>query len=114
MGIIAVKSKRFRYIGFKIDSDQNKLQIEKNELNNVIKTQCSTLFNKNCKEMGIYLIKFQENIGILKCNHTEKENTINLLRSIKNVSSKEITINTVGTSGTIKSLISKHLTEFQK
>jgi len=48
-------------------------------------------------------------MGIIRCNHLEKENTINLLRSIKSVSSKKVEIETLGTSGTIKSLVSKHM-----
>ncbi len=38
-----------------------------------------------------------------------KDKTIQLLKSIKNVSSKEIEIITLGTSGTIKGLIKKHM-----
>lgn len=60
--------------------------------------------------MGIRLIRFEENKGIVKCNHIEKENTINLLRSIKKISSRKISIDTLGTSGTIKTLIGKHMT----
>ena len=61
--------------------------------------------------MGIRLIRFEENKGIVKCNHIEKENTINLLRSIKKISSRKISIDTLGTSGTIKTLIGKHMTD---
>ena len=52
----------------------------------------------------MYLIRYDGKKGIIKCNHIEKENTIKLLTSIKKVK-----IETVGTSGTIKSLIQKHL-----
>ena len=83
-------------------------------MNNELKSQCITLFNKNCREMGIRLIRFQENKGIVKCNHNEKDNTINLLRSIKKISSCKISINTIGTSGTIKALIGKHMLNFEK
>jgi len=59
--------------------------------------------------MGLRLIRFDGEMGIIRCNHLEKENTINLLRSIKSVSSKKVEIETLGTSGTIKSLVSKHM-----
>ena len=59
--------------------------------------------------MGIRLIRFEEDKGIVKCNHIEKDNTINLLKSIKEISSSKIKIDTVGTSGTIKALIEKHM-----
>jgi RNase P/RNase MRP subunit POP5 len=64
--------------------------------------------------MGIRLIRFEENKGIVKCNHIEKDNTINLLKSIQAISSNKININTLGTSGTIKALISKHLSKIEK
>jgi RNase P/RNase MRP subunit POP5 len=59
--------------------------------------------------MGLWLIKFDGEMGILRCNHVEKENIIKLLRSIRNVSSRKVEIETVGTSGTIKSLVSKYM-----
>jgi RNase P/RNase MRP subunit POP5 len=64
--------------------------------------------------MGVRLIRFQENKGIVKCNHIEKDNTIKLLKSIKEISTGKILIDTLGTSGTIKALISKHMSDFKK
>ncbi len=59
--------------------------------------------------MGIYLTKFDGEKGIVRCNHIEKENTIKLLRSINKIYSNEVEIKTLGTSGTIKSLMKKHM-----
>ena len=59
--------------------------------------------------MGIYLTRFDGRKGIVKCNHIDKDNTINLLTSIGNIYSHKIKIKTLGTSGTIKSLIRKHM-----
>jgi len=59
--------------------------------------------------MGIYLIRFDGRKGIVKCNHIDKDKTINLLTSIDNINSHKIKIKTLGTSGTIKSLIRKHM-----
>jgi RNase P/RNase MRP subunit POP5 len=58
--------------------------------------------------MGIRLIKFNGKKGIIKCTHTEKENTIKLLNSIKKISLNEVEVKTIGTSGTIKTLIKKY------
>jgi RNase P/RNase MRP subunit POP5 len=74
-----------------------------------IRNQCRTLFEKDCKEMGIYLTRFDGKMGIIKCNHIEKDNTINLLTSIEKISTNSVKIETVGTSGTIKALIRKHM-----
>jgi RNase P/RNase MRP subunit POP5 len=54
--------------------------------------------------MGLRLIKFDGTIGIIKCNHIEKENTISLLNSVEHIKSKDVKIKTLYTSGTIKSL----------
>lgn len=59
--------------------------------------------------MGISLIRFDGNKGIIRCNHIEKENTIKLLKSIKSISSYKVDVETLGTSGTIKALVRKHM-----
>ena len=59
--------------------------------------------------MGIRLIRFDGEKGILRCNHIEKENAITLLKSIKEIDSEIVNFETVGTSGTIKSLMKKHM-----
>ena len=69
-----------------------------------IKNNCQKLFQKDCRELGLRLIRFDGEKGIVKCNHREKDNIITLLNSIKNIN-----IKTVGTSGTIKALQRKHL-----
>jgi len=76
---------------------------------NEIRNQCRHVFNKDCREMGIRLIKFDGYKGVLKCNHVEKENTIKLLKSINKVSSHKVELETIGTSGTIKALMKKHM-----
>ncbi len=75
-------------------------ELEKTSLNN---------FNKNLNSLGIYLIRFNGEKGIIRCNHLDKDKVITLLKSIKKISSNEIEILTIGTSGTIKGLLSKHM-----
>lgn len=84
-------------------------QFKKEELGVKIQDKCRYLFDKNCSEMGISLIKFDGEKGILRCNHLEKENTIHLLKSIKEIDSQRVVLETIGTSGTIKSLLKKHM-----
>ena len=62
--------------------------------------------------MGLYVVRFNGEKGIVKCNHVEKENTIKLLNSIEKISSYKVNIKTVGTSGTIKSLLRKHMADY--
>jgi len=107
---IANDIKRHRYICFIIKSSVKEDEISKAEINRQIKSQCLHLFNKNCYNMGIRLIRFDGETGIVKCNHTEKDNTIKLLQSIKKISAQNVQVETFGTSGTIKALIRKYMT----
>jgi RNase P/RNase MRP subunit POP5 len=77
-----------------------------------LQIQCNHIFNKDSKKMGIRLIKFNGKAGIIKCNHTEKENTIRLLQTIKKIASNKIGMITIATSGTIRSLIKKHMSVY--
>jgi RNase P/RNase MRP subunit POP5 len=108
---IVKEGKRHRYIGFIIKQPSEKVYIDKSEIINEIKEQCKHVFNKGYDEMNLRLIRFDGTKGILKCSHIEKENAIKLLKSIKKISSKKVEIETVGTSGTIKALIKKHMIE---
>jgi RNase P/RNase MRP subunit POP5 len=100
---------RRRYIGFVVDSKNEKPRIDKSEMIREIRRQCRNIFDKDCKEMGIYLVNFDGIKGIVRCNHVEKDNTIMLLESIDKVSSQDVVLKTVGTSGTIKTLVRKHM-----
>ena len=74
--------------------------------------QCNLIFHKDCNKMGIRLMQFNGKAGIIKCNHTEKENAISLLQSIKKISSKKLEVTTIATSGTIRSLVKKHMSTY--
>jgi RNase P/RNase MRP subunit POP5 len=52
-------------------------------------------------------MQFNGTTGILKCSSQEKENTILLLQSLKNIDGKPVTITTRSTSGTIHGLKEK-------
>jgi len=105
---IIKEGRRRRYIGFFVSSPK-KIFFEKQDMLRVLRKQCTILYNKNFKEMGLFLTKFNENKGILRCKHTEKNNTIDLLRSINKIGPEKVEIETLGTSGTIKSLEKKHM-----
>ena len=78
-----------------------------------IKDQCNKMFDRDYTNLGLYLIKYNDKgMGIIRCKHTEKENTIKLLSDIKKIGIKKTNINTVATSGTIKTLIRKHMPDF--
>ena len=101
---------RHRYICFNVKSMKGNIEISREDIIKELKNKCSSLFNTNCYSKGIRLIRFDGKNGIVKCKHTEKENTIKLLNSISNISAKKVKVETFGTSGTIKALIRKHMT----
>jgi len=101
---IVKEGRRKRYIGFVINNSEKKLT--RSEMNKDLKNQCHSLYNKGCHELGIRLIRFNGTAGIIRCNHLEKENAIKLLQSIK-IKKREVI--TIATSGTIRSLVNKHM-----
>ena len=104
---IVKEGKRHRYIAFYLKS--NNRSINKNNFINEMESQCQNLFSKKCKDLGIYLIRFNQKYGIVKCNHLEKDKTIKLIKSIQKINLTDVKIETLGTSGTIKTLVSKFI-----
>ncbi len=74
-----------------------------------LRAECESLYHKPCSAYGIFLTRFQQNKGIVRCYHLEKIRTIQVLKSITSINRMEVEVETLGTSGTIKSLIKKHL-----
>ena len=58
---------------------------------------------------GFFLTRFKDNIGILRCFHMDKDRALSLLKSIQYINETPVCLETIATSGTIKSLIRKHL-----
>ncbi len=77
-----------------------------------IRKRSFELFKEENKKKSFFLIRFNGYKGILRCKNTEKEDAIDLLKSIESINSAKVKIKTVGTSGTIKSLIKKHLEKY--
>jgi len=76
---------------------------------NTIRKNSEKICKKNFKEMGLFLVRFNGLQGIVRCKHTEKENTIALLKKTDKIKDEKVTIETIATSGTIKALIKKHM-----
>jgi len=105
---IIKEGRRRRYIGFAVKSSNENI-FTKTQVIDEIRKECTILFEKDCKDLGIYVIRYNDAKGIVRCKHTEKENTIKLLKSIKSINQKKVAVETLGTSGTIKSLVKKHM-----
>ena len=108
MLVIIKEGRRKRYIGFEVKSAKD-VVFTKEQIIEEIQKKCLFLFEKECKELGIYIVRFNDKKGIIRCKHTDKENTIKILKSIKKISNENVAIETLGTSGTIKALVKKHI-----
>jgi RNase P/RNase MRP subunit POP5 len=83
--------------------------ITETELIQAIRQQTHDLFSKTSKELGLWVVQFDGNTGIIKFNYTEKEHTIQLLQSLKKIGLKSVAFTTYTTSGTIRGIIDKKL-----
>lgn len=110
---IIKEGRRRRYIGFNI-STIDKKPITKDDLIDAVRMKCSTLFKKDFRDMELFILRFNGEKGIIRCKHLEKENTIKLLISIEKIGSKKVKIDTIATSGTIKSLVNKHMIDLKQ
>jgi len=99
---------RPRYILFSITADTTVLPIQRHEMIAALKSYCQLLFGCSVKNKNIFLTRFNGVNGIVRCQHTEKQHTIRLLQSIQTINHKPVQIQTIATSGTIKSLIQKY------
>ena len=105
---IIKEGRRRRYIGFEVKPLKD-VVFTKKQIFEEIQNSGLSIFEKDCKELGIYLVRFDDKKGIVRCKHTDKENIIKLLKSIKKISNENVEIETLGTSGTIKALVRKHM-----
>lgn len=94
-----IKTERKRYIAFKVHSPRI---ISRNEFIAAIREYI--LSKNDWNRIKPWLTIFENNEGILRCVHTNKDEAIHLLTSINAVGKEKIPVNveTLGTSGTIK------------
>lgn len=99
--------KHVRYIAFKVDCKE---YINRDALIKAINKRSREDRNGSWDEGRPWLLKLEDNIGILRCSHTSKEKTIKLLASIDRLENNlPVTIVPLGTSGTIKKVKKRYL-----
>jgi len=100
---------RSRYIAFQIVlKDSTSAQgFTRAEMIQALQKNCLKLFQTPCKTFDIFLTRYQFPNGIVRCFHKEKDRTIHLLKGITSIHSFPVHIETLGTSGTIKSCCKK-------
>ena len=101
-----IKVDRKRYIAFKVYSSRT---LSRNELISAIREKVKN--NESWVNMKPWLTIFEDNEGILRCVHTNKDEAVKLLTSIKIVGKENmpVRVETLGTSGTIKQAKRKYL-----
>jgi len=107
MSIVKANNRK-RYIGFILTNKSDK-RIDKFEIRNELQKKYLEFFDKKPINLGVDVIRFNGEKGIVRCSHTQKEDIIKILNSITSISGKKVKIETVGTSGTIKKLVQKHM-----
>lgn len=95
---------RVRYIGFKIAQDG----VSRNRIIEEIRRTGRALDPKAFEAASPWLTRYDGTHGIVRCTHTGVATTRRILETIR---LDEGRIETVGTSGTIRGLVSKHLPE---
>ncbi len=101
-----IKTERKRYIAFKITAPR---VISRKELISTIREKVKN--NESWVKIKPWLTIFEDNEGILRCVHTNKDEAVKLLTSIKIVGKEKmpVSVETLGTSGTIKQAKRKYL-----
>lgn len=99
---MAVKEFRRRYILFEVEAPR---VLERWELIKALQRRASQMGFDHYEEGRPWLTAFNENRGILRCRHTDKEKAIELLTGITEVGDNgelKVVVRTLKTSGTIK------------
>lgn len=98
---MGVREFRRRYIVFTIEAPRN---IERWELIKEFQREGSRMGLDQESEARPWLTAFQDNRGILRCSHSDKETAIQMLEGVTEVGEErlEVRIKTLKTSGTIK------------
>ena len=99
---------RPRYILFHINCENPQLNIDRADMISSLRSSCKKNFHCSLKEKTMFLTRFNGIKGIVRCSHTEIDATITVLCRIKEIKHEKVSISTIATSGTIKSLIKKH------
>ena len=98
---MGVKEFRHRYIVFEIEAPR---AIERWELIKEFQRMASRMGLDQSEEIRPWLTAFQDNRGILRCNHNDRDKAVELLISVNEVGEErlKVSIKTVTTSGTIR------------
>lgn len=98
-----MKKIRYRYVVFEISGERVDKRAVIKWLNSFYRDEGLEDFER------LRLVYFRDNVGLVRCPHTRKERVIELINGVKFIAGTNAEVKTVGTSGTIKSALSKYV-----
>jgi len=104
--VVKEKRGRRRYIAFEVLSDT---PLNLAELKSILRNEAQHYGMEPPK-----VIQFENQRGIVRCPHTEKEKIVELLNNIKRTGKKELRIRSLRTSGTLRKLRRLYFQQFSK
>ncbi len=104
-----VKTVRRRYLAFKVLGSHN---FSKRDLSNESTRKMLKTFNKSeIEERVIWVIRYDQlaGLGIIRCGHKSVDKVKLVLKKVRTISGKPVTIDVIGVSGTIRALKKKYM-----
>lgn len=98
-----MKRIRYRYVVFKISGERVDKRAVIKWVNSIYKHEELEDFER------LRLVYFRDNVGLMRCPHTRKERVIELINGVKFIAGTNVEVRSVGTSGTIKSALTKYV-----
>jgi RNase P/RNase MRP subunit POP5 len=104
-----VKLARRRYLAFKVSSAHI---FSKRDLYNEVTQKMLNVFNKSETGEGITQVILYDQLaglGIIRCGHKSVDKVKLVLKNLRTISGKPVTIDVTGVSGTIRALKRKYV-----
>ncbi len=93
---VSTRRPRYRYVAFRVDGPR---PLEREEVLDAFHSLPERL----------WLVDFVDPLGLARCVHTKKEETIAALTGLTSIGGLAVRVTTLGTSGTIRAATDKYL-----
>ncbi len=93
---MSTRRPRYRYIAFRVDGPRP-----------LLREEVLDAFHRLPERP--WLVDFEDPLGLARCVHTRKEETIAALASLTSIGGTAVRVTTLGTSGTIRAATDKYL-----
>jgi RNase P/RNase MRP subunit POP5 len=93
---------RHRYVVFRVEGGEDL------EMGDVI-GGLREAFASYPQEARPWLVLWRGGKGVVRCAHVRKDDVIHVLRSIRRIGGREVRVETLGTSGTVRKAVRKYI-----